>query len=545
MKNIVFKISTSILTATLLFGCNNFDNLNTDPARSVIADPPSLISAVQLRLSGERETQWRSLGYYHMGVTQLISDGYTFAKGSTYSLLSDYIERMWRSDYQMIDNLILAYEQSEKDGNMRNYQAAALMMKILIFSHLTDTYGDIPYTEAGKAVYPKYDTQEFIYNDLFAQLDVAISLFDADKPFIGDLIYGGDVELWKRFANSLRLRFAMRLVNVDIARAESEARKAFNAGVFSDYSQTAYVKHANVDASSNIAEIRGNGFSQTLHFADAIPFACSTYTNYLRDNNDPRLHIMFGVYGVPKGTLISRSDSKATTESSIECTKEYMNEKGTLLGVLPAGTVFESIGALNLKTVYLKKDGIDVEVQPMFNLLQIRRELARLDAPSIYQAYSEVELWLAEAQERGWNLTTLSSQAHFSNAVKGHVDELEDILGSVKCKPTDIERYIGEIWSGQSDKMKLINMQHYVCNYFNGIEANANWRRSGWPELVPANNTDTDQELLGLIPRRMPYPLTEINYNKSNVAQHLDEGRNLWGAPVWWDSSKTRGVKLN
>lgn len=539
------------LTVISITSCSHFEDLNTDPARSVKADPASLISGVQLRLTGEREVQWRSTAYFHMGVSQMITDGYTIALGAKYVTRFDYFEYMWKSYYQMINNLQCAQEEAEKQEQLTNYAAMARLMKVYIFSELTDTYGDIPYSEAVRGysdgiIYPRYDTQKDIYTDFFHQLDTIPLMFDERYPMEGDLFYDGNIGLWNKFANSLRLRLAMRLVNVDEAWAQREVQKAIEGGLMQDYTETTYVKHENVDVSQTaMPEIRGNGFSQMVAYADELTFACATYTDYLKTTNDPRLKMMFGIYGYPKGQSTARTDFKSSNPQSIECTQEFNDATGKLQGCPAGGTIFDAIGPLGLKTVYLTKDGQEIEVQPMFNILQIRRELVGLDAPGIYLPYSEVELWLAEAEER-WGLTGESAESHFQKAILAHISILENIQHSIKANPTEVAAYINSIWNSDSNKLRLINMQHYVCNFFNGIEAHANWKRSGYPELVPANRTETDSELeqLGsLIPRRMPYPLTEINYNSTHVSQHLYEGKNFWGAPVWWDGSTTRGVK--
>ena len=105
--------------------------------------------------------------------------------------------------------------------------------------------------------------------------------------------------------------------------------------------------------------------------------------------------------------------------------------------------------------------------------------------------------------------------------------------------------YAENLWNNTPDKMEAINMQHYVNNFYNGIEGFANWRRSGFPKLKPTtSNAYTDQSLNGLIPRKLPYPNTEMNFNRENLEPHLDNGVNFWGASVWWDNSLTRGVDL-
>lgn len=557
MKIVKMKKHTNILlfiaSILMLSSCAHFEELNTDPATTTRPDVPSIISAVELRLSGERETQWRSLCYFHMGVTQMIADGWTVSRGQVYELDNSYVEYMWKSYYQMINNLELAKTEAAKTPAMINYKASAMVMQVLLFSQLTDTYGDIPYFDAVKGyqsgnMFPKYDIQEAIYNDFFIKLTEATSLFDSSKPFTWDLIYNGNVAKWKKFTNSLRLRLAMRLVNVNPTKAKAEAIIAFQGGLMQTYEESALVKHANYDVStSGMSEIRGNGFSQVQRFSEEIIFGCATYTDYLRDNNDPRFKMMFGIYGPIKGTALSRVNSKSTTSTSIEVTNEYKQKYGTLHGQPRATFFFEDFSAAGIdwSTHIVQKGDQQVQIDKIFKCLQIRRELTTFDAPTIYLPYSEVELWLAEAEQRGWNITSETAQAHFEKAVTAHVIMLEKVQGAIAPVSTELASYKTAIWESDVDKLKVINMQQYVCNFFNGIEGFANWRRSGYPQLKSASTNKTDTKLNKLIPRRMPYPLTEMNYNAENVSSHLYNGINFWGAPVWWDTDIERGVDKN
>ena len=548
MKAIIKIILTLIITIGL--SCSNFEELNSNPATSTEPDVASLISAVELRLSGERETQWRSLGYFHMGVSQMISDGWTISRGQVYELDFSYVEYMWKSYYQMINNIEISQNKSAKTPGFENYLAVGTILKVFLFSQLTDTYGDIPYFEAvkgyeGRNFFPKYDTQDSIYTDFFIQLDKAVLLLDANKQLTGDLIYQGDVTKWKKFANSLRLRLAMRLVNVNEAKAKEQAMIAVQGGLMSSYTETAYVKHGNYDISqTGMPEIRGNSFSQILRFSEEIIFGCATYTDYLRDNNDPRLKMIFGIYGPVKGTSLTRVDSKSSTETSVDVTNEYETKYGPLKGQPRASFLFEDFTAsgISYTTQYVDKNGKQIQIDKIFKCLQIRRELTKFDVSTIYLPYSEVELWLAEAATRGWNLDAVTAESHFTKGVNANFSQLVNIIGATAPTSASVSNYITGIWSSDADKLKVINMQHYVCNFFNGIEGNANWRRSGYPKLKPAAHAKTDAQLNGLIPRRMPYPLTEINYNMEHVSSHLHNGINFWGAPVWWDTDIKRGV---
>ncbi|KAB1068058.1 SusD/RagB family nutrient-binding outer membrane lipoprotein [Tamlana haliotis] len=554
MKTKIYIVTTLVLFVTLITGCDDFNDLNVDPTTSTTANPKSLISKVQTSYSGDRETQWRSLAAYHMSIMQMVSDGWTISHGQAYKLDVSYMEFMWKSSYREINDLILAIQEAEKTPEYVNYAAVGRILKVMIFAQLTDTYGDLPYFESGAQggednLHPAYDKQEDIYNDFFIELKEAAAQLDSSLALEGDLIYNGDVDKWRKFANSLRLRYAMRLINVDPAKAQSESVAAINAGVMQSVEDAAAVDHGNYNVSTSGApEIRGNGFSQVQNFSEEIMVSCETYIAYLRDNNDPRLMMMFGMYAAYEEDAISRYNSKSSTETSVEITEEYFAKYGGIEGYAPGYFLWEApegAPADIWSPRYVQKNGRTVQINKFFKSLQVRRHLTRIDMPSIYQSYSEVELWLAEAAQRGWSTSGGDAKTHYKNAVFANIDELVYILEAEPNLNLNADVYAENLWNNTPDKLEAINMQHYVNNFYNGIEGFANWRRSGFPKLKPTtDNAYTDQALNGLIPRRFPYPNTEMNFNRENLEEHLDNGVNFWGAPVWWDGSLTRGVEI-
>lgn len=551
MKTKIYLIGLLLIVLSMTTSCDDFGDLNTDPNTSSVADPQSLISKVQISYSGDRETQWRSLGAYHMSITQMISDGWTISHGQVYKLDPSYMEFMWRASYREINDLIDAIQVAEENPEQVNYLAVARILKVMIFAQLTDTYGDLPYFEAGAQsdvtnVAPKYDNQEEIYNDFFKELKEAAAQLDASKSLDGDLIYGGNTDNWRKFANSLRLRYAMRLVNVDLNKAQEEAALAIQDGVMQSVLDGAIVEHGNFNVSTSGApEIRGNGFSQVQNFSEEIIVACDTYYGFLRDNLDPRAKMMFGMYAAYQEDATSRYNSKSSTETSVEISVEYEAKYGPLEGYAPGYFLWEApvdAPADVWAPRFVEKDGKSVQINKFFKSVQIRRNLTRIDLPTIYQSYSEVELWLAEVAQRGWGG---DAKTHYTNAIQANNNELITILGANPNLDLNVDIYAENLWNNTADKMEAINMQHYVNNFYNGIEGYANWRRSGFPLLKPrVNGLFGDQTLSGLMPRKLPYPTSEMNFNRNNLEPHLDNGINFWGAPVWWDGSKTRGVDL-
>src|SRR5699024_1039750 len=122
-------------------------------------------------------------------------------------------------------------EFTRDDPNYVNLHQVARIMKAMIFQRVTDIYGDVPYSEAGLAFYggpkfPKYDKQSDIYPDIIAEVIEAVSKLGTGTDVVaGDQFYGGDIEKWKRFGNSLLLRLGMRLTKVQPETAQAIAQE--------------------------------------------------------------------------------------------------------------------------------------------------------------------------------------------------------------------------------------------------------------------------------------------------------------------------------
>ena len=264
--------------------------------------------------------------------------------------------------------------------NAVNKYAAARIWRVVIFQRLTDTYGDIPYAEAGlgydQQIYkPKYDAQQNIYMDMLNELDQACTSFDESKPTYGaaDLVYGGDVGKWKRFGYSMMLRLGMRLSKVDPAMAQTWVAKAINGGVMTSNDDNCFIQMASGPAQLNM---NGNAlvFSQGEPTTpDGGPRLSKTFVDSMLKYNDPRLR----VYGeLPNGDtnpadqqgLPNGSDATTAPDLSI-----YTRPNLTTVGVLAT--------------------------------------------PMYFQTYAEVEFMLAEAAVRGWDPTASDPATDYNNGV--------------------------------------------------------------------------------------------------------------------------------
>src|SRR5438105_11029835 len=248
-----YKILSALAAAMMVGGtsCSDLTSINHNPNGPTDVPPPSILSnviqSVVGGVDGVTSLNIRGGGLwvqYYAEIQYRDEDKYIVRPGTDggYGFYSGPLEDAQR----MIDKGVAA--------GVPNWEAVGRIMKSYVFSVMTDAMGDIPYSEAfqGRALLtPKYDTQQAIYTALFADLAKASQEIDIDPGAIGfasgDIMYGGDMTEWRKFANSLRLRLAVHLSNVDAATAQSEAQAAVTAGVFasnSDNAQLLYLASA-------------------------------------------------------------------------------------------------------------------------------------------------------------------------------------------------------------------------------------------------------------------------------------------------------------
>ncbi|MCK5638391.1 MAG: SusD/RagB family nutrient-binding outer membrane lipoprotein, partial [Flavobacteriaceae bacterium] len=231
-----------ILILVLAFGAcdEGFEEMNVNPTKPTQLSPATKLTYIQLYTGGSSYVAYLFWNVIHLmpNVQQLNDTHYgpifSYKEGHTHWLF----EEQFGSTVKNIIDLEAQLEASDAPTAAVDL-AIARVQKVLIFSRLTDAYGDIPYSEAGKGFlegirFPKYDKQSDIYADMLATLEssaTVLSTGGANSYGSADLLFAGDNLKWKKFANSLMLRLAMRMVKVDPTGAQSWAAKAIQGGV--------------------------------------------------------------------------------------------------------------------------------------------------------------------------------------------------------------------------------------------------------------------------------------------------------------------------
>lgn len=255
MKNYKSYLTLILTAFTLLFtACSDeyMESMNTDPSKAATIDPNAQLTTAQLQTYGDLSMVEIYRNYLYAFNQQLMGCWNTTNYGGRHTVDNNEMGRIWTTFYtNAIKNLTDAQYRTTDNPDKVNINAAVRIYRVYLMSLITDIHGDVPYSEAGKGFLeekfnPRYDTQEEIYNDFFTELKAAGNSLDASKDKItGDVIYNGDVSKWKKLANSLRLRFAMRISNVAPQKAQQEFEAALQdeGGIFQSSDDDALIQY--------------------------------------------------------------------------------------------------------------------------------------------------------------------------------------------------------------------------------------------------------------------------------------------------------------
>lgn len=519
--------STAILLVMLtFFGCKKFDDLNTDPTRSASLDPVNQLMFAQLWFSGDLSTQERTSSFMLIPMMQQLGGAYNTRYGGLYIKNNPYMWVLWENSYgNDVSNIVDAVERTDGVALKSNLNAMCRIMKVYTFARLTDLYGDIPYSEAGKAFIsgikrPKYDAQKDIYDSFLKELAAASAQLDATKDRVpNEVFYKGDIASWKKFANSLRLRLALRLVKRDPERAKAEVTAAYNAGVFTSNADICLTRHENIQ--NNYQDVRGNSLSVSFNSKSQMPRICNTFLNQLKTTADPRLNTIVRCYkenNVPVNFL-QREDITVQIKA-----------KNGLIGSNPGRYIYEDVLSSTAITLASGQSYVPTNVDLK---CQINHNMLANNAPFIHITYAEVELLLADATVRlGLNLGA-TAQVHYQKGIEAAIQQLSLYPSMPTVSAGEISAFIANNPLVLGRELELINTQLWIALLLNGPETYANWRRTGFPVLTPFPSVESTSLT---IPRRFQYPLSEKEQNAENVQAAITIiGEDDWLKRVWWD----------
>jgi hypothetical protein len=521
------KLTYSILLTLGLFlstGCTkNFEKLNTDPTAFSASnfDPNYLLTTAQLNYTGSQDFSydtWRADLIYCSDMIQGTATSIGYWAGDKYLANPEYTAAYRQSDNgadgaysEQVKPIVDMVTTTTGVAKYNNLHQIGRIMKALIFERITDLYGDVPYSQAGqgyyeKILFPVYDKQQAIYTNLIAELQDATSKLNpsGDKPS-GDAFYHGNINEWQRFGNTLLLRVAMRLTKVDPATAKTVVQSIIGKTMQSN-ADDAFLIH---DATGGRPTV--NRVSQVLQGGPENTYVkwSQTFINLLKGTNDPRLPVISvtnAVIGVAGG------DNTPADQKGQPNGYDLSGTPGLTLGSAPG---FTTLADYSCPSSYL----------------------TQLGTPTFILTYGESELLWADAAERfGINGPAAT---HYNNGVTAAITYLGEYAAGAAVSASAAQTYLAaNPYVAGTTGLQMINTQYWELTntMMDFYESWSNWRRTGYPVLVPVNYPGNATN--GTIPRRFPYPLVEAANNPTNytAAHNAVPGGDLLTGRVWWDS---------
>jgi Starch-binding associating with outer membrane len=484
-----YKILSVFAALAVVTACSDLTSINQNPNGPTDVPPPSIlpqvIQTVVGGVNGVNSLNIRGGGLwvqYYAQIQYRDEDKFTVRSGTSggWGLYSSALE-----DIQRMIN-------KGETSNTPNWSAVGRILKSYTFSAMTDAMGALPYSQALKGdtvLAPAYDTQQQIYNGMLADLAQANGEIDpAGIGFsTGDLMYGGDMTKWKKFGNSLRLRLAIHLSNVDATKGASEAAAAVAAGVFASDSDNAELLYLATSPNQN-------PIYSDAHVGNRDDYGLSkSFVDTLNSWNDPRLPVYAQIppaqtpyRGLPNGLL--------------------------------DGEKIDTLDALK----YISRFGAMWRESP--------------SAPMQLLSYPEVLFLEAEAAERGWIV---------GNAAQLYQDAIKASMKQYGISDSVTNAYLAQAKVGfdaagatLQGHLQQIAFQKWLSMFMQGAEAWTEVRRTQVPTIVPGCHAVTRSS-----PERLPYDDNEAVLNKANLdaavaAQGFSAGNDLT-KPLWFTGRTT------
>lgn len=404
-------------------------------------------------------------------------------------------------------------------GHPQNQAAVAELMSVLVFKRVTDTWGPVPYSNGDGSVgeglagldnvTPAYTSQKDIYHNLIDRAKAARDMIlpGQDGP-TGDVVYGGEMEKWQKFANSLILQLSIQLSDVDASYAETEFNAALNhsAGVIEEVADEAWYDHQNAPGAENpLSQNRSADY-----------FLSDAFTDALEGNTNGDSTIVYSNTTYDDRLLVFSSDTSVSGA-------QYGVDKSTDTGASIGGTIWDPAG----------------------------------DLPYMTAAYTYLNR--AEAAQLGWTnedpATMLTNGIEMSYAsVDAHWDDDDSSTGVLQSDGSSYaaQRVIDATTNAADGFEQVIGEEKWVALFPMGFSAWSEWRRTsnntswtnerggshytpkGYPGLYPA----VDATNGGQIPSRYIYPSGEEGSNSSGYnggVSNLSPSQDNNTSNIWWD----------
>jgi hypothetical protein len=486
----LIKYKFLVLTL-ILCGCTGeFEEVNTNPNSPLSTTPNLLLTGVERDMMNSLLNETWGIG--NIVIQQTAKN--QFVNEDRY--LWGELNTIWNAVYDNmrdVNNILLQAGET----NQLNYKGVGLILKSWMFSLATDCYGDVPYSEAAQGktgmLFPKYDTQEEIYNGILNDLAEANTILNGAINVSGDLIYGGDVHKWRKLANSLRVRYLMRISDRKDVSGELKTLLSDPATYPLFESNADHAVYSYLSSSPNQFPLFSARIGSFNEFR-----ASKTMVDYLQKLSDPRLFIFFRPTPATEITPSTSDDKYDGIPNGLDDVVAQTYNGGQQYQARIGSLFYEQSNSVQ---------GIRV-------------------AKGVIMTYAELQFLLAEAREKGI-IDVGVAETYYFNGINASFDYYGTTPAASYFTQEDVT-YTGST----TDKLEKIGNQKWVASFFQGFQAWFDWRRTGYPVLEPAVDNQNDDR----IPVRFIFPRIEQSLNSANrEAAVARQGADDINTRVWWD----------
>ena len=494
MKNTRLSVALLATVAFAATACStDLTGLNVNPNSPSVDTPPpaGTVFTRAVAVTGQRYMN----SFYSLSMMELLAqhiaqvqyvdeDRFSYRVGN----IQTFFDVPYYSDLMDLEQV----RQIGKKNSDPNTWGPATVMQQFIFQNMTDTWGDIPYSQALQGLTgplkPAYDKQQDIYTGMLKALtDASAAMGSGTGLGSADQIFGGDATKWKKFANALRARMAMRIQKADPAKATAELAAAFAGPLLASNAD-------NVKISWPGDNVYDNGWAANFATRDDHRIS-KTLMDVMTAYNDPRIPI----YAQPTA-------ADPTKYAGLQNGLDNASASGFFNSTSRPGAIFYPG-----KTTYGTFGG------------------SGRATPSYLLTYAEQCFIQAEAANRGIGGLTAAQAAGFYNA--GVTASITQWGGTA----AQAAAYLADpnvAYVGGSAGLTQILTQKWIAFFTQGGEAWSDWRRTG----VPAQIAPGPKALFTAMPRRMQYSATEQSVNNDNyLAAVARQGADALSTRMWWD----------
>lgn len=481
MKKSIFKYLIFAGLAFTAVSCGrNFDEINTDDSKIYEPEVSSFLAPLQYNMASVGYLRANDFTFDIMQVSlDFPNEGNTLSR---YNITENTGAGFWNNSYKWIKQ-IYEMKKAAISSNDKNYEAIALVLNAWVYSNLTDTYGDIPFTEASRLdeeiSQPKFDRQKDIYVQLLDDLKSANSLFITTKPLTGtDLFYnaGNDtngINNWKKFCNSLSLRLLTRILkrNGEVNVYERIQEIVNNPTTYPIFQSNAETVKLNVTGVAPLVAPIARPADFTTGRA-----ASEFFVETLRANNDPRMALFFG---------------------------QAKNLQGANIGYkgAPSGYAY----------------GTTFNYQPS----NMNQNLAKAPLNILVYPYAELQFILSELAWRG--IIPGNAQTFYEAGVKATIEQWGSTMPA---------NYFSNPNVAYNNSLDRILLQKYVALFFVDQQQWFEKRRTGFP-VLPNNGGLLNNAVL---PSRLMYPPNPRILNTANYQAAVQQmGGDDINVKMWWN----------